>query len=346
MSLAARRHSAGRRQCPHVGPELQRLEALPRRWSRRCSRGSTLCLAQSARDGERYQRARRAEGRGHRQSQIRFAAARGCARGGRRLQGGDRRASGVGRGEHPSRRGRDRRRRPPPPCGAPSRPPHRHRSAPSRARAGHRRRCSRRGASRSRGGSAEEPLTPDGRDLRRRHARRTRAVLSGRAGRLHRRLAGPAWRAEPDRADPPRRGRAPRSARPQFRRRLCRARRGRRCAEAGRPTPPASPRPPRALLADPALRDAERRRGAGGAQRRSPARSTATWTALAPYLGSDAATGRSRSRRSRLERGARLLVAARTHRRCAGALAGLQALRAGRGLAHEPARHASARRCR
>ena len=48
---------------------------------------------------------------------------------------------------------------------------------------------SRRAASRSRGGARRAALARD-RDLCRRHARRTRAVLPRRAGRLHRRLAG------------------------------------------------------------------------------------------------------------------------------------------------------------
>ena len=137
------------------------------------------------------QRPRRAEGGGHRQPQVRFAAARCRARGGGVAQGGARRPRPVwmAASTHPGedeivadahrtpRRGASRPRSP---SSCPAIPSAGRTSPPRSRRAGLT-------VARRQGGGAADA---GGGDLRRRHARRTRPVLPGRAGRLHRRLAG------------------------------------------------------------------------------------------------------------------------------------------------------------
>ena len=225
MSLAARRISAGHRQCPDVGPELRRLEALPLG-----RRGAVLARHALPRP-ERARR--RALQRARRRRRWWSPATSSSIR--RRWQPRRRRSRRSGRrsaarpvwlaaSTHPGEEEIVAEAHRLLAAGA-SRATHRHRAAPSRARA---RDC--RGAR----GARPEGGAPEGR--RSRFRRRSEIYVAdtlgelglfyrAAPGRLHRRLAGHAWRAEPDRADQPRRRRAPRAPCPQLRRRLCGARR-------------------------------------------------------------------------------------------------------------------------
>ena len=122
----------------------------------------------------------------------------------------------------------------------------------------------------------------DHRHLRRRYHGRVGLVLSARADRVHGRLAGRAWRTEPDRGDQAWRGDRARTACVQFHRRLRRARQRRR-RETGR-HPASAGEAARAMAGRSRLRGRRRSTAAERVVEQLGGALDRTLAALEPYL--------------------------------------------------------------
>ncbi len=183
MLLANARLSAG---------SLARWRAMP--WLvRPVLQGFSLCLAQDEVQAERFRLARRRAGRQRRRSEGGGSAARCRPGGAGRAAPGNRGAAGVAGGQHPSRRGGDRRGCACPDRGGTSRPADGSGTAPSGARSPACRDADGAGAAgcAARRGGADRRC---GGCLPCRYARRTRAVLPRCRHRADRRLPGPQGR--------------------------------------------------------------------------------------------------------------------------------------------------------